>query len=127
MISGCSAVGSAPALGAGCRVFESPHSDQQKQGGNYMFPPCFIAFMQLFRWLFDVSKVHKILKCPQKCPHFPFLQKVSTQNQSKSSCHKERAAARKKPQPFLKEKTTFAFRRYDIKHLAVTISAEVTG
>ena len=27
-ISGCSAVGSAPALGAGCREFESPHSDQ---------------------------------------------------------------------------------------------------
>ena len=27
-ISGCSAVGSAPALGAGCREFKSPHSDQ---------------------------------------------------------------------------------------------------
>ena len=27
-ITGCSAVGSAPALGAGCREFESPHSDQ---------------------------------------------------------------------------------------------------
>ena len=27
-ISGCSAVGSAPALGAGCRGFESLHSDQ---------------------------------------------------------------------------------------------------
>ena len=27
-IPGCSAVGSAPALGAGCREFESPHSDQ---------------------------------------------------------------------------------------------------
>ena len=27
-ISGCSAVGSAPALGARCREFESPHSDQ---------------------------------------------------------------------------------------------------
>jgi hypothetical protein len=26
-IPGCSAVGSAPALGAGCREFESPHSD----------------------------------------------------------------------------------------------------
>ena len=26
--SGCSAVGSAPALGAGCRGFESLHSDQ---------------------------------------------------------------------------------------------------
>ena len=26
--SGCSAVGSAPALGAGCREFESLHSDQ---------------------------------------------------------------------------------------------------
>ena len=28
IISGCSAVGSALALGARCRVFESPHSDQ---------------------------------------------------------------------------------------------------
>ena len=28
-ISGCSAVGSAPALGAGCRRFESCHSDQK--------------------------------------------------------------------------------------------------
>ena len=28
--SGCSAVGSAPALGAGCRRFESCHSDQRK-------------------------------------------------------------------------------------------------
>gem|GEM_PF-1723452 len=28
--SGCSAVGSAPALGAGCRGFESLHSDQKK-------------------------------------------------------------------------------------------------
>ena len=27
-ITGCSAVGSAPALGAGCRGFESLHSDQ---------------------------------------------------------------------------------------------------
>ena len=33
-ISGCSAVGSAPALGAGCRVFESPHSDQIKPEAN---------------------------------------------------------------------------------------------
>ena len=31
-ISGCSAVGSAPALGAGCRRFESCHSDQKFQG-----------------------------------------------------------------------------------------------
>ena len=30
-ISGCSAVGSAPALGARCREFESPHSDQIPQ------------------------------------------------------------------------------------------------
>ena len=29
-ITGCSAVGSAPALGAGCREFESPHSDHEK-------------------------------------------------------------------------------------------------
>ena len=29
-ISGCSAVGSALALGARCRVFESPHSDHEK-------------------------------------------------------------------------------------------------
>ena len=30
-ISGCSAVGSALALGARCRVFESPHSDQKEK------------------------------------------------------------------------------------------------
>ena len=30
---GCSAVGSAPALGAGCRGFESLHSDQKSKGG----------------------------------------------------------------------------------------------
>ena len=30
-ITGCSAVGSAPALGAGCREFESPHSDQESE------------------------------------------------------------------------------------------------
>ena len=29
ILSGCSAVGSAPALGAGCREFESPISDQK--------------------------------------------------------------------------------------------------
>ena len=28
-ITGCSAIGSAPALGAGCWEFESPHSDQK--------------------------------------------------------------------------------------------------
>ena len=31
-LSGCSAVGSAPALGAGCREFESRHSDQKSTG-----------------------------------------------------------------------------------------------
>ena len=31
-ISGCSAVGSAPALGAGCREFESRHSDHKIRG-----------------------------------------------------------------------------------------------
>ena len=30
LITGCSAVGSAPALGAGCREFESPHSDHNR-------------------------------------------------------------------------------------------------
>ena len=30
IVSGCSAVGSAPALGAGCRRFESCHSDQKE-------------------------------------------------------------------------------------------------
>ena len=35
-ISGCSAVGSAPALGAGCRAFESPHSDQNKESELYL-------------------------------------------------------------------------------------------
>ena len=33
-ITGCSAVGSAPALGAGCRGFKSLHSDQKKQGNR---------------------------------------------------------------------------------------------
>ena len=31
-LSGCSAVGSAPALGAGCREFESRHSDHKTKG-----------------------------------------------------------------------------------------------
>ena len=30
ILSGCSAVGSAPALGAGCREFEPLHSDHKK-------------------------------------------------------------------------------------------------
>ena len=34
ILSGCSAVGSAPALGAGCRRFESCHSDQTKSSVN---------------------------------------------------------------------------------------------
>ena len=34
ILSGCSAVGSAPALGAGCRRFESCHSDQMKSSAN---------------------------------------------------------------------------------------------
>lgn len=34
-ISGCSAVGSALALGARCREFESPHSDQPIQYHHY--------------------------------------------------------------------------------------------
>ena len=39
-ITGCSAVGSAPALGAGCREFESPHSDQEV-GGRF----CGVRFL----------------------------------------------------------------------------------
>ena len=41
-ISGCSAVGSAPALGAGCREFEPLHSDHKKSNafGYYSFYFC---------------------------------------------------------------------------------------
>ena len=31
LLTGCSAVGSAPVLGTGCREFESPHSDQKSK------------------------------------------------------------------------------------------------
>ena len=41
-MSGCSAVGSAPALGAGCRRFESCHSDQ-KRGGTVRASSFFIC------------------------------------------------------------------------------------
>ena len=41
--SGCSAVGSAPALGAGCRGFESLHSDQ-KSSETERFRGFFIPF-----------------------------------------------------------------------------------
>ena len=36
-IPGCSAVGSAPDLGSGCRVFESPHPEL---AGTGMFASC---------------------------------------------------------------------------------------
>ena len=47
-ISGCSAVGSAPALGAGCRGFESLHSDQKRDCLTKKFDnPDFIILGQL--------------------------------------------------------------------------------
>ena len=41
ILSGCSAVGSAPALGAGCRRFESCHSDQMKHRLNVVLSGVF--------------------------------------------------------------------------------------
>ncbi len=46
-ISGCSAVGSAPALGAGCREFEPLHSDHIKILVNLRFTRVF-TFLQKF-------------------------------------------------------------------------------
>ncbi len=46
-ISGCSAVGSAPALGAGCRRFESCHSDHLFQK-NRIFRRFFCIFCSVF-------------------------------------------------------------------------------
>ena len=43
-ISGCSAVGSALALGARCREFESPHSDQNSVK-SFDFAEFFFAFV----------------------------------------------------------------------------------
>ena len=43
-ISGCSAVGSAPALGAGCREFKSPHSDQNS-AKSFDFAEFFFIFI----------------------------------------------------------------------------------
>ena len=54
-ISGCSAVGSAPALGAGCRRFESCHSDQISQKSR-LFMRFFCVFCSIFSvLLFAVS------------------------------------------------------------------------
>ncbi len=47
--SGCSAVGSAPALGAGCRRFESCHSDQNFDRKQSLFST-FGHFLCLFRY-----------------------------------------------------------------------------
>ena len=52
-LSGCSAVGSAPALGAGCREFESRHSDQKSR-----FRLCGV-------WIFCVHVSHIPASCDQ--------------------------------------------------------------
>ena len=58
--SGCSAVGSARALGARCRRFESCHSDQRRVADATLFffgrIPCF-----------DVCCANRILTCPFVC------------------------------------------------------------
>ena len=59
--SGCSAVGSAPALGAGCREFEPLHSDHVKNLVNLRFAR-FFAFIQK-------SQNHLTTTC---CPTFTF-------------------------------------------------------
>ena len=46
-ITGCSAVGSAPALGAGCRRFESCHSDHLSQK-NRLFRRFFCVISSIF-------------------------------------------------------------------------------
>ena len=43
-LSGCSAAGSAPALGAGCRRFESCHSDQTLYRSNVVFGRYFAVY-----------------------------------------------------------------------------------
>ena len=47
-ISGCSADGSAPALGAGCRGFESLHSDQKGLGIGYFLSLFFVYCGAIF-------------------------------------------------------------------------------
>ena len=62
ILSGCSAVGSAPALGAGCRRFESCHSDQTLCRLNITFERyfyCYNAFQRVLyrKWvLFLISR-----------------------------------------------------------------------
>ena len=46
--SGCSAVGSAPALGAGCREFEPLHSDQNKDHGFYSMVLFYLSLEFIF-------------------------------------------------------------------------------
>ena len=52
-ISGCSAAGSAPALGAGCRRFKSCHSDQKKRRFSTFVGS--LLFFILFSVVYSVS------------------------------------------------------------------------
>ena len=61
-ISGCSAVGSALALGARCREFESPHSDQKSLETKWFQGISFLALqfmLQLAKMFYDKEKMEK--------------------------------------------------------------------
>ena len=59
-ITGCSAVGSALALGARCREFESPHSDQ-KPPQNISFEAVFITFQTIIYLTFCTNMVSNVV------------------------------------------------------------------
>ena len=67
-VSGCSAAGSAPALGAGCRRFESCHSDQEKlsaQAESFLLKKSFIEQAQ--------PRAGRSIKLRPVCFNFPYL------------------------------------------------------
>ncbi len=66
---GCSAVGSAPALGAGCRVFESPHSDQWRAATVTPYPaPSKEGALPLYRILVTAwsLSIQSVLHCHKR-------------------------------------------------------------
>ena len=101
LVSGCSAAGSAPALGAGCREFESRHSDQ-KGGMTFVMPPfCIVERLEKLntsvRWTLVPSRldgmeslIYRVSPLGPKegndfC-HFPLLNCSDLKNRNSKCC-----------------------------------------
>ena len=108
MLSGCSAVGSAPALGAGCREFESRHSDQKSRKSI-----CSLGFYLLNARLERSNRNMPVAYCCHQCKHWwlplsaPF---GADANESRHSDQKPSFSSRKRWLFFVYSRSILEFR-----------------